>query len=73
MGCSSSWAIFEAFSMALEWLAMNRFGASGVLHILDDFSFIADGRENCKADLSNFLNMGEYLGVPIAQEKNCRP
>ena len=33
LGCSSSCAIFEAFSTALEWLAVNRFGASGVLHI----------------------------------------
>lgn len=35
MGCSSSCAIFEAFSTALEWLALNRFGATGVLHICD--------------------------------------
>ena len=73
MGCSSSWAIFEAFSTALEWLALNRFGASGVLHILNDFLFIADSREKCQADLSNFLNMCEYLGVPIAQEKTVGP
>lgn len=37
MGCSSSCAIFEAFTTALEWLAIPRFRASGVLHILDDF------------------------------------
>ena len=73
MGCSSSCAIFEAFSTALEWLALNRFEASGVLHILDDFLFIADSREKCQADLSNFLNMCEYLGVPIAQEKTVGP
>ena len=30
MGCSSSCAIFEAFSTALEWLAMARLGTSGV-------------------------------------------
>ena len=37
MGCCSSCAIFEAFSTALELLAVNRVGASGVLHILDVF------------------------------------
>ena len=55
MGCSSSCAIFEAFSTALEWLAMNRLGASGVLLILDDFLFIADSHDKCHADLTNFL------------------
>ncbi|XP_068749266.1 uncharacterized protein [Montipora capricornis] len=73
MGCSSSCAIFEAFSTALEWLAINRLGASGVLHILDDFLFIADSQDNCHADLTNFLGMCEYLGVPIAQEKTVGP
>ena len=51
MGCSSSCAIFEAFSTALEWLALHRLGASGVLHILDDFLFIAESEEKCQADL----------------------
>lgn len=42
MGLSSSCAIFESFSRALEWLgrlAINHFGACTVLHILDDFLF----------------------------------
>ena len=73
MGCSSSCAIFEALSTALEWLAMHRFGASGVLHILNDFLFIVGSREKCQADLANFLNVCGYLGVPIAQEKTVGP
>ena len=52
---------------------MHRFGASGVLHILDDFLFIARTEEQCRTDLSNFLRMCDYLGVPIAQEKTCGP
>ena len=73
MGCSSSCAIFEAFSTALQWLARHRFGASGVLHILDDFLFIADSKEKCQSDLANFLTLCEYLGVPIAQEETVGP
>ena len=73
MGCSFSCAIFEAFSTALEWLAMNRLGASGVLLILDDFLSIADSHDKCHADLTNFLSMCEYIGVPIAQEKTVGP
>ena len=49
MGCSSSCAIFEACSTALEWLAMTCFGASGVLHILGDLLFIADCQKNCQS------------------------
>ena len=52
---------------------MNRIGASGVLQILDDFLFIASSQTKCSTDLSNFLRMCDYLGVPIAQEKTCGP
>ena len=40
MSCSSSCAIFEAYSITIEWLAMPCFGASGVRHILGDLLFI---------------------------------
>ena len=73
MGCSSSCALFEAFRTALEWLALHRLGASGVLHILDDFLFIAESEEKCQADLNSFLNLCEYLGVPMAEEKTVDP
>ena len=52
IGSSSSCAIFEAFSTALQCLAMTRLGASGVLHILDDFLFTADNRARCHAEFS---------------------
>ena len=52
---------------------MHRFGASGVLHILDDFLFIAKTETKCRSDLSNFLRLCDYLGVPIAQEKTVGP
>ena len=73
MGCSSSCAIFEAFSSALEWLSKHLFHASGVVHILDDFLFIAPTREKCQSDLQNFLRMCDFLGVPIAEEKTVGP
>ena len=42
---------------------MNHFGASGMLHILDDFLFIANSKQKCEIDLANFLKMYEYLDV----------
>ena len=73
MGCSSSCAIFEAFSTALEWLAKHCLCASGVLHILDDFLFIATSQGKCASDFNNFLSLCDCLGVPIAHEKTEGP
>jgi len=73
MGCSSSCAIFEALSTAPKWLANHYLCASGVLHILDDFLFIATSKGKCDSDLNNFLSLGDRLGVPIAHEKTEGP
>ena len=73
MGLSSSCAIFESFSTALEWVSLNLFDASAVLHILDDFLFIAKTKEQCTRDLQNFILMCDYLGVPLAPEKTVGP
>jgi hypothetical protein len=37
MGCRTSCKIFEEFSSAIEWIALNRIGCEAVVHILDDF------------------------------------
>ena len=58
---------------SLECLAKHFLGASGVLHILDDFLFIAESKSKCRSDLSQFLSLCDYLGVPIAHEKNEGP
>ena len=73
MGCSSSCAIFEAFRASLVWLAKHFLSASGVLHILDDFLFIVESQSKCRSDLSKFLSLCDYLGVPIAHEKTEGP
>ena len=52
---------------------MHRFGASGVPYILHDFLFIAETETKCRTDLSNFLRLCDYLGVPIAQEETVGP
>ena len=73
MGCSTSCSKFESFSTALEWIAISQLQASAVLHILDDFLFIAATQERCARDLLNFLGLCQYLGVPIATEKTMGP
>lgn len=71
MGLSSSCAIFESFSTALEWVSL--FDASAVLHILDDFLFIAKTKEQCACDLQNFILICDYLGVTLPPEKTVGP
>ena len=69
MGLKSSCAIFEKFSSSLEWLAIHRLKAPAVLHILDDFLFISPSKDKCSTDLSKFLDMCDFLGVPLLKRK----
>ena len=73
MGLRSSCAIFEAFSTSLEWISVHLLGARSVLHILDDFLFIARTKDQCERDLTNFVSLCNYLGVPLAPEKTVGP
>ena len=73
MGLKSSCALFEKFSSSLEWLATQHLHVSAVIHILDDFLFIAPTKDKCSTDLHNFLAMCRFLGVPIANEKTVGP
>ena len=72
MGCSSSCAIFEAFSTSLEWI-IRRLKNVAVLHILDDFLFIAKSAEECRFALEEFQRVCLELGVPLAPEKTLGP
>lgn len=44
-----------------------------LLHILDDFLFVASSLEKCHTHLPNFVRLCDYLEVPIAHEKTVEP
>ena len=73
MGCASSCRTFETFSTAIEWIARNRLHITGILHLLDDFLIIAPSRQLCQQQLDLFLNLCNYLGIPMAPEKPIGP
>ena len=73
MGCASSCAIFESFSSALEWIATQKLGCHGVVHILDDFLFIEKTQALCERALRKFLEFCSEVGIPIASEKTFQP
>ena len=69
MGCSSSCAIFEAFSSSLHWIAENKLGISAMVHYLDDFLILAESKSKCTDDLQAFTEMCADIGVPLAPDK----
>ena len=73
MGASSSCSIFEKFSSALEWIVQGKIGNAFVLHVLDDFLFIANNYDECHRALEIFLKICKDIGVPIAPEKTFYP
>ena len=69
-GASSSCALFESFSKALEWIARHKLGIKDILHILDDFLIFGPPNSvKCNQFLDKFLGMCNDLGVPIKAEK----
>ena len=72
-GASSSCALFESFSKALEWIAKHKLGTKEIIHILDDFLiFGPPNSDDCNKSLSRFLSMCSEVGVPIKSEKTER-
>ena len=58
---------------SLEWIATAKLQASAVIHILDDFLFLAPSRDKCHRDLDNFIKLCNEVGVPIIDEKTVGP
>ncbi|XP_062604845.1 uncharacterized protein LOC134266643 [Saccostrea cucullata] len=74
MGASSSCQIFECLSTSLQWVMCEKFGASGMSHMLDDFFFIGPHRSDaCQASLQRFLSICQESGIPIKSEKTEGP
>ena len=73
MGCASACSTFEAFSSALEWVAVSKLGASKVVHVIDDFLFMAESIEKCKQDMRSFMDLYAKIGVPLAPGKTVGP
>lgn len=73
MGCSSSCAIFEEFSSALQWAAKDKMGIQYMIHILDDFLIVNHTLQDCQTDLNTFLQMCANINVPMSREKTIGP
>ena len=73
MGLSASCQIFEKFSTALQWICEFHCDIAHILHILDDFVFIAPSKHQCGQYLSDFSKLCQNIAVPLALEKTAGP
>ena len=44
-----------------------------MLHLLDDFLIISGSHEQCSRELSLFLELCSYLGIPMVPDKTVGP
>ena len=73
MGCSSSCKTFETFSTAIEWIAKDKLCIANLIHLLDDFLLIQPMASQCSVSLQLFLDLCDFLGIPMAPEKMFGP
>ena len=69
-GASISCALFQAFSDVLCFLAECKVRVQGLItNYLDDFLFLALTLMHCNRIITDFLDLWNSVGVPIAMEK----
>ncbi len=73
MGLASSCRTFEMLSTGMEWVARNKLNIPHIIHILDDFLIAGESSAKCQANLQQFLDFCNDVGVPMAPEKTEGP
>ena len=73
MGASSSCAIFESLSTALEWILLKYTRNVLIVHVLDDFLIISPNEQLCELALKQVTEICEQIGIPLAPEKTMGP
>ena len=73
MGAASSCKTFEEVNSALEWIARNKGKCNAVVHIIDDFLFLAPTRDEVALALKNFQEICSIIGIPLSVEKTFPP
>ena len=68
-GLRSSPFIFNTFADALTWILVHKFNITALVHYLDDFFVSAPSAALCQAAVNIILQVFQFLGVPIAEDK----
>ena len=72
-GAASSCFIFERIANAIEWILIQHFGMTNVIHYLDDFLFMHTRQHDCQTMLQSFHYLCNDIGVPINSNKTEGP
>ena len=74
MGRSQSCSYFETFSTFIEWVVKTKSKSDNVDHYLDDFFFVGKAEsDECKNLMNCFVDVCNYINVPVAHEKTEGP
>lgn len=73
MGCRTSCKIFEELSTAIEWIALNKLGIQGMVHVLDDFLLIEKSKSAAISRFKAFIDLCLDIGIPLSAEKTIFP
>jgi hypothetical protein len=66
--------LFEKFSTSIHWLVDHKLESAGCVPVLDDFLFVGPPNSDlCHKTLFQFLDMAQYIGIPIKDEKTVFP
>ena len=72
MGARSSCQIFESFSSALQFIAIDK-RINFITHYLDDFLIVNNSKINGLKDLNKFVDTCKDIGIPLSNEKTILP
>ena len=72
-GSRSSPFIFNTFARVLAWIFIYVGGITFLVHYLDDFFFVNYTATSCQRDMTRFISLSEFLGVPLAEDKLVGP
>ena len=69
-GLRSSPFLFNQLAEALQWILVNNYHISAILHYLDDYLLVGPpGSGECKQHQETMLWLCRVLGIPVAEEK----
>ena len=72
-GSRSSPKIFDNLSVAVCWIAQNKYQIQNIMHLLDDFLSVVPLGQNQHTAMENFLRVFSDLNIPLSAKKTVGP
>lgn len=72
-GCRSSPKIFDQLSIAICWIAQNKYKIKNIIHLLDDFLTVESASEEGYRTMAILTMLFSKLGIPLSTKKTIGP